>query len=538
VTHPHPSLAARPRAWVRLAFCGTLVVAGLAWTPDAQAQLNDLTQTPNTENEGIRKSLADQTGAGRGDILTPGSSAFIIKRDPFRSIRRGRQLFQRKFTLGQGLGPRTNDGVGDIETDVSHGAGLADSCAACHGRPRGSAGAGGDVFTRPDSRDAPHLFGLGLVEMLADEMTGDLRALRASAVAQAQTSGFPVVKLLNTKGINFGALTAFPNGFVNTSFVKGVNPDLRVRPFFHQGGEFSIRAFAAGAFKDEMGLQAFDPDLATAHAGGSVTTPAGLVLDGSKDQIPGPAAAENQDPDADGVSNEITPALLDHMEFYLLNYFKAGVSPTTSSMETGFALMQTIGCTSCHVRNLTIDHDRRVADVETVLDPVKGNFNRLFSTASAFLNVVPDGSGHPPQKLPAGGSFVVKNFFSDLKRHDLGPNFWERNFNGTITKEFVTEPLWGAGTTAPYGHDGRSINLNEVILRHGGEAQISRNLYAALPTGSKLLITDAISSLVLFPPDDTASNLNPGDRTHPLFPQKGHGSIALTVLFNDPTDVE
>lgn len=535
MTHTHPS---RGLVRLRLAFCGALAALACAWTPGAQAQLNDLTQTPNSENEGIRKSLTDQSGAGRGDILTPGSSAFIIKRDPFRSIRRGRQLFQRKFTLAQGLGPRTNDGVGDIESDVSHGAGLADSCAACHGRPRGSAGAGGDVFTRPDSRDAPHLFGLGLVEMLADEMTSELRATRAAAIAAAQNSGFPVVKPLKAKGVGFGALKAFPDGTVNTSAVRGVNADLRVRPFFHDGREFSIRAFAAGAFKDEMGLQAFDADLATAHAGGAVTTPSGLVLDGSKDVIPGPAAAENQDPDADGVVNEMTPALLDHMEFYLLNYFKAGLSPASSNMETGFALMHTIGCTSCHVRSLTIDHDRRVADVETVHDPVKGIFNRLFSTATALLTVVPDGSGHPPQKLPAGGSFVVRNFFSDLKRHDLGPNFWERNFNGTITKEFVTEPLWGAGTTAPYGHDGRSINLNEVILRHGGEAQLSRNLYAALPANSRRLITDAISSLVLFPPDDTASNLNPGDRTHPLFPQKGHGSIALTVLFNDPTEVE
>src|SRR5262245_18396318 len=140
------------------------------------AQLIDRTQAPNTYNEGIAKSLAEQIGAGRGDIFTPGSSAYIIARDPFRSIRRGRQLFQRKFTLDQGLGPRAGDGRGPVNTNLAIGAGLADSCAACHGRPRGSAGFGGDVATRPDSRDAPHLFGLGLKEMLADEITADLRA--------------------------------------------------------------------------------------------------------------------------------------------------------------------------------------------------------------------------------------------------------------------------------------------------------------------------------------------------------------------------
>jgi len=39
-----------------------------------------------------------------------------------------------------------------------------------------------------DSRDSPHLFGIGLREMLADEITADLRAIRASAAAQAAGS--------------------------------------------------------------------------------------------------------------------------------------------------------------------------------------------------------------------------------------------------------------------------------------------------------------------------------------------------------------
>src|SRR5262245_11667183 len=129
------------------------VLAALA-APAARAQLTDLTQTPNPENAGIVKSLEQQVGAGVGNVNTPNSSIYIIKRDPARSIRRGRQLFQRKFTVEQGFGPRTGDGIGDIAADGSIGAGLVDSCAGCHGRPRGSAGFGGDVVTRPDSRDA------------------------------------------------------------------------------------------------------------------------------------------------------------------------------------------------------------------------------------------------------------------------------------------------------------------------------------------------------------------------------------------------
>jgi hypothetical protein len=47
-----------------------------------------------------------------------------------------------------------------------------------------------------------------------------------------------------------------------------------------------------------------------------------------------------------------------------------------------------------------------------------------------------------------------------------------------------------------------------------------------------------LNTLVLFPPDDTASDLNPADLDTLGFPQYGHGSIALTGLFNDPTDPE
>ena len=137
----------------------------------ASAQMTDRTQNPNVANFGIAKSLPQEIGAGEGDRMTPDSSSFIIARDPFRAIRRGRQLFQRKFLRSQGQGPLANDGVGDINTNLALGAGLSDSCAGCHGRPRGAAGSGGDVVTRPDSRDAPHLFGLGLKEMLADEIT-------------------------------------------------------------------------------------------------------------------------------------------------------------------------------------------------------------------------------------------------------------------------------------------------------------------------------------------------------------------------------
>src|SRR6185369_12027100 len=104
------------------------------------------------------------------------------------------------------------------------------------------------VVTRPDSRDAPHLFGLGLKEMLADEITSDLRAIRQQAVDNAfkSPSNHTVTRALISKGINYGAISATRRGTsvgVDTSAVTGVDPDLRVRPFFAHGGTISIREF-------------------------------------------------------------------------------------------------------------------------------------------------------------------------------------------------------------------------------------------------------------------------------------------------------
>ena len=533
----------------------TFCIAGILflWPAVAAAQMIDNSQAINPINAGINKSLTQEIGASRGSVNTPNSSLFIINRDAFRAIRRGRQLFQRKFTRVQGQGPGIDDGVGDIATTIGIGAGLVDSCAGCHARPRGSAGFGGDVVTRPDSRSTPHLFGLGLKEMLADEMTGDLRLIRLQALTRARASGQSVTLPLVTQGVSFGYITGNPNGSLDTSQVQGVNADLRIRPFFAHGQTISIREFIVGALNAEMGLQAADPDLTSAAPppfglGQKVTTPSGMVLDGSTDPVTHMAHDIIEAPPApDPVNgNEIDVALVDYLEFYLLNYFKPGIYQQEARPNHGLQVFNQLGCPTCHVQNLAINHDRRVADVNTVFDPVNGIFNRLFATATKLIHTADDGSGYPPLMVPNGRPFVVQNIFTDFKRHDLGPNFHERNWDGTFQTQFLTRPLWGVGSLGSLGHDGRSINLVEVILRHGGEAQASRDAFANLFTqdqqngdqGDTFDLLHFLNTLVLFPPDDTASSLDPGNPGAANFPQSGHGSIKLTVLFNNPHDPE
>jgi len=538
----------------------------------AFAQETDITQTPNKAMAGIKKSLREQVGGGRGDLLTPNSSIMLIGRDPFRAIARGRQLFQRKFTVAQGFGPRTNDGIGSIGRHASLGAGLADSCASCHGRPQGSAGFGGVVFTRPSSRDAPHLFGLGLVEMIADEITAELRYIKAQAVSASFASGEPVSMRLVSKGVDYGVITAScgeyahrgtlercaDDGHIDLSGVVGVDADLRVRPFFAEGGSFSIREFVVGAFNAEMGLESYDLDLQFASAGRRVTTPSGMVLDGSLDEFEAPPADDAaHDPDGDGVIGEVPASLVDYMEFYLLNYFRPAVRRESAEawLEAGSGtwldaglppasdgrkLFSRIGCAVCHVPDLVLEVDRRVADVDTVLDKRRGNpFNSLFATVEPlFYKARQDGSGYASVKAAVGAPFVVKNLFADFKRHDLGRNFWEQNFTGTWQQEFITEPLWGVGSTAPYGHDGRSPTLDDVILRHGGEAEGSRDAYELLDKPDRDAVLAFLGTLVLYSPPSTASSIGSRDVNAERYPMEGHGSIDLSQLFNNPRDKE
>lgn len=77
--------------------------------------------------------------------------------------------------------------------------------------------------------------------------------------------------------------------------------------------------------------------------------------------------------------------------------------------------------------------------------------------------------------------------YSDLLLHDLGDGLADHRPEGDADGyEWRTPPLWGIGLTQTVSghtfflHDGRARNLTEAILWHGGEAQVSRDAFAAL----------------------------------------------------------
>ena len=249
----------------RLGLGAAFALAATIYTGTAEAQLRDVTQIgPTVAGGAINKSLAQEIGAGRGDVITPDSSLFIIERDPFRAIRRGRQLFQRKFTVAQGFGPRTDDGIGNIElvggdpTRRRPRRQLRRAATAGRAARPASAATSSRV---PTAATRPTSSGSACRRCSPTRSPPTCARIRAEAIDQARERGRRRRCRCVAKGISFGIITANPDGTVDTSGVEGVDPDLRVRPFFAQGGTISIREFVVGAFNAEMGLEAPDPDL-------------------------------------------------------------------------------------------------------------------------------------------------------------------------------------------------------------------------------------------------------------------------------------
>jgi len=93
--------------------------------------------------------------------------------------------------------------------------------------------------------------------------------------------------------------------------------------------------------------------------------------------------------------------------------------------------------------------------------------------------------------------------FTDLLLHDMGPDLADGrpDFKASGT-EWKTPALWGLGllsrvngVSAFYLHDGRARTIEEAILWHGGEAERSRNAFAALSKDERKALLRFLSSL-------------------------------------------
>ena len=390
-------------------------------------------------------------------------------------------------------------------------------------------------------RNTPHVFAPGAVQRLAEEMTDELHSRRQAVENAACDRGGTFTIRLFAKGVDFGQLSATrvasspcrvtfaTDGVRGVDFSGSVDnpdapPDLIIRPFQWKGSVPFLRDFNRGASHNELGMQSVE-----------------IVGDGV-------------DGDFDGVTNELTIGDQTALAVYMaaqprptslleLNSLSLLDPPLTSTqvatIQRGRQVFQEVGCASCHVSRLTIDRP-------IFSEPSQ---NAAYRDGTAFpAGQSPAGRGLDPRwpvtfdltrdqpdnhiPLPDGRTFnlgafrrdssgrAIVELYGDLKRHRMGPRLAEavneiagddvtpiptdpRNRHTPDT--FLTENLWGVGSTAPYMHDGRATTVTEAIIEHAtpddndpSEAAPSRRAFLARSTADKQALAAFLENLVLF----------------------------------------
>jgi hypothetical protein len=291
----------------------------------------------------------------------------------------------------------------------------------------------------------------------------------------------------------------------------------------------TLRAFTAVPFDIHSGLQACDPTCAVSprENGLALVSNAGaqqFVSTAGKDRGGVRAKGRNgvpgislDDPDRDGYCEEISEGDLDVAEWYLLNHPAPARGRPSHDAATGEQLFHKIGCASCHVPDWHLyahnptapdytqryDGDRRFFDLQVGWND---KAERLEGKVIPLATRVQDQRG--TRWLPRRGAFTVRGVFSDFKYHDVGRDFYQVQFDGSVVKKWRTAPLWGVGTTAPYGHDGASLDLDSVIRRHGGEALASGQGYVKLDEESRRQVVAFLQNLVLYQTDQLPCDVN------------------------------
>lgn len=444
----------------------------------------------------------------------------------------GDELFETHFNALDGVGANVGQGLRFTQIPRADLDGLdewanhvpqritgpnAEACNQCHNSPVDD-GAGTAIHnnTRDPGhtgdasqfivRSAPHVFALGALQVLAEEMTEELHAQREAAERQACATGRPQTITLTAKTVSFGELRVRPQQGTSctvefdTRDIVGIDPDLVVRPFQWKGVIASIRAFNRDASHQELGMQSVE------------------------------IVGEGIDGDGDGVVNELT--IGDQTALAL--YIAAQPRPTTLLELSDLALIEPLseaertailqgeqafaqsGCTHCHVPQLTMidpvfyepsqNPAYRDAHFPAGQDPVALGVDPALALALDLTRDQPDnqlksnGESYHLGAFPSNtdGSAPVY-LYGDMKRHDLGWEVAETiDDEGIPAAVFMTENLWGVGSTAPYLHDGRATTLTEAILAHGGEGAASRAAFLALTPSEQADVIAFLDNLILF----------------------------------------
>ena len=451
--------------------------------------------------------LADEPWAERTQALgatTEMPTGTLSKADLDTLTETGKALFEANFTTLDGVGrPGATQAIDPTRRKHPRQQAFfrtagpdAGSCAACHNQPA-SGGAGDFVanvfasegFESADfdsldpqfssERGTNHLFGAGLVELLAREMSLELQSRRNEALSKARDTGKTVRLSLTAKGIDFGFISADPDGSVNLDELDGVDTDLVIRPFTQKGVMTSLRQFTVNALNHHHGMQA--------------------------DERFGARWTGSDDFDGDGKTGEITAGDVSALVAWQATLpapvrMVSEIDGWAEAAARGEENFAQFGCTSCHRPALPLES-------LSFADPgpfdQAGTLNDRQVGAKAIYDIaLLDWAKTLPRDAEG---WVLVPLYGDLKRHVMTDNQIDALGNELLSQRFVdrnifqTAELWGVGSTQPYGHRNDFSSLDEIILAHGGNGRQARDAYEAAADDEKSALIAFLKTLVIVP---------------------------------------
>jgi CxxC motif-containing protein (DUF1111 family) len=169
-----------------------------------------------------------------------------------------------------------------------------------------------------------------------------------------------------------------------------------------------------------------------------------------------------------------------------------GSSPKYQNVEVGDELFNLVAFYS---QNLAVPARRKPDDPEVL----KGKA-LFYATGCAACHKPKFVTGEAPGQPHLSHQLIWP--YTDMLLHDMGDGLADNRPEGAATgREWRTAPLWGVGLTQIVSghtlllHDGRSRNLTEAVLWHGGEAEAARDKFAGLSKADRAALLAFVNSL-------------------------------------------
>lgn len=415
----------------------------------------------------------------------------------------------------------------------------ANSCAGCHNLPNFVPGGGGDFVTSTyvgaerfdfvtfdraepptqsgskdeagrvttlqtigNLRSTPGLYGAGYLELLARQMTADLRRTR-DAIPPGQS------RALVSKGVSFGTLGRRADGTWDTTLVEGLprpsvrvsaaggKPSLTIRPWQQSGTTSSLREMVIASFNRHHGIQATE------------------------------RFGAGRDADGDGVVNELTRADVTAVTVFIATLPLPGrMIPNDPKIEwavlDGERLFAGIGCTSCHVASLPLEgpnwrYTEPSGAAAASLSGAPAASRSATGPASGIADLTSHELPQPRLPRPESGTAMLVPAYTDFKLHDITDPADEgaaepldiNEAPGSTrfragNRRFLTRRLWGVASEPPFFHHGLFTTMREAVLAHAGEAMAQRQAFEALGRDGQNAVIEFLKSLRVLPPGTMA----------------------------------